>query len=153
MINDLVPRDHCRRPVVEASHLKGLMKAEFHAMSAHLGWDQSVETRIFGGHGLPADAARIGLQAAFHLTDAVAEDSPHTVLVTRTAVEESGVAKDASLRTTEAIPVGTTFKGELHTDAVDGSLEDLAWRLSLTAIRDWRQQEPRVRSLSCRDQE
>ena len=75
------------------------------------------------------------MQAAFHLTDAVAEDSPHTVLVTRTAVEESGVAKDASLRTTEAIPVGTTFKGELHTDAVDGSLEDLAWRLSLTAIR------------------
>ena len=51
VINDLVPRDHCRRPVVEASHLKGLMKAEFHAMSAHLGWDQSVETRIFGGHG------------------------------------------------------------------------------------------------------
>ena len=86
LINELVPRDHSRRPVLLATHVKGLMRESFrHAMSS-LGWNDDLEPRVFGS----PDETRPDVQSAFRLTDASATNGQDTLLVSRTAVEDTG---------------------------------------------------------------
>ncbi len=134
VINELVPRDHRRRPIIPGSHIKGLMRQVLCDMAAQLRWEEDLGTRVLGGHDLPEDQSRNGIEGAFQIGDAVAESLSETQLVTRTAVEDSGVAKDTSLRTTESVPLGTVFHGVVHPCVPEGCVEDLAWRLALLSI-------------------
>jgi hypothetical protein len=131
LINSLVPRNHWRKPVIQASHIKGLMREALREMAAPLGWPHTLEARVFGLR----DEGRPGIDAVIRLTDAVATTIPERSFVTRTSVEQqTGVAKDTSLRTTESIPLGTVFIGEIFSAAEPGSVEELAWRLALLTI-------------------
>jgi hypothetical protein len=130
VVNQIIPRDHRGQPMIPASHVKGLMRAALQDIAGPLGWDQELETRVFGCR----DESRPGIEAAIRLTDATAKGNPATNLVTRTSVGEAGVAKDASLRTTESISLGTEFSGEVHSSVKDGCVEDIAWRLALLAV-------------------
>jgi CRISPR/Cas system CSM-associated protein Csm3 (group 7 of RAMP superfamily) len=130
VVNELVPRDHQRRPILPASHIKGLMRAALRDIAGGLGWTDEIEAAVFGS----PDESRPGVEAAMRLSDAVAVGTTRTNLVTRTAVEESGVARDQTLRTTESVPVGTEFTGRIQTNIHPGTVKDLAWRLALLAI-------------------
>lgn len=130
VVNELVPRDHRRRPILPASHLKGLMRAAWREIADSLGWSTDIESAVFGS----PDQSGPGKEAAVQMSDAVATTPVQTNLLTRTAVDEAGVGRDQSLRTTEAVPVGTRFTGQIHTQAASGTVEDLAWRLALLAV-------------------
>ena len=130
VVNELIPRDHGGRAVLPASHIKGLMRAGLQEVAASLGWPQEVVASVFG----QSDETRPGCGSAVRLTDAVAVATTAVRLVTRTAVEESGVARDATLRTTQSIPIGTRFEGEVESSVPEGSSQDLAWRMALLAI-------------------
>ncbi len=130
VVNELVPRDHTRQPMLPASHIKGLMRAALRDIVSGLGWPAQIEAAVFGS----PDESRPGLEAAIRLSDAVVLESVKTNMITRTAVEDSGVASDQTLRTTESVPVGTEFVGRIQAAASPGTVEDLAWRLALLAI-------------------
>lgn len=136
-VNAFAPRNHQGKWVLHASHIKGLMRQALIDLIEALGgdgngaWNAALLDRTFGQR----DERRAGIEAAFRLSDATATSAPATRLVTRTSVDDqTGVAKDTSLRTAESIPAGTVFQGELHSQAEEGSTEDLAWRLALLAI-------------------
>ncbi len=136
LVNDLIPRDHDRAPVIPASHVKGLMRAAFREMANSLGWPEELETRVFGGAALPEDQAAVGAEAAFHIASAHANIDARLLLVTRTAIDaQTGGPEKGSLRTTEAVSVETIFQGQVHTSVTRDSAEDLAWRLALLSIR------------------
>ncbi|MEO8495246.1 MAG: RAMP superfamily CRISPR-associated protein [Planctomycetota bacterium] len=127
--NELIPRNHEGRPVIRASHVKGLMREAYVGMARQFGWDEELEGRVFGfGHRATADDATI------RLLDAVATSDGDRQFVTRTAVGDDGVVVDKSLRTTESVPIGTEFEGQVLSTARVGSAENLAWRLALRSI-------------------
>lgn len=137
IVNVIAPRNHQGTWVLNASHVKGLMRQALIDLIEALGesgngtWNEALLDRTFGQR----DERRAGVEAAFRLTDATATCARATCLVTRTSVDgQTGVAKDTSLRTAESIPVDTVFQGELHSQAAEGSAEDIAWRLALLAI-------------------
>ncbi|MCO6454200.1 MAG: hypothetical protein J5I93_02690 [Pirellulaceae bacterium] len=139
VINQLVPRDHWGRPVIRASHVKGLMRQQLRELIRDLGWDATLDKWVFGGEKLNEDAAGVGAAATFQVADAVAEPGAQghsaTGLVTRTQVDDkTGVASDATLRTTERVASGTVFRGAVHSDQPVDSVADLAWRLALLSI-------------------
>ena len=131
IINDLAPRDQWRKPVLRASHVKGLMRQALKDIAEPLAWDDALEARVFG---VP-DETELGIESSFRLTDAVATANPSSSLVSRTALHpDTGTATEQTLRTTESIPVGTVFTGTLYTSVKPDSVEDLAWRLALLAV-------------------
>lgn len=131
VVNDWVPRDHRGQSIIPASHVKGLMRAALAEIVAVRGWPTELVASVFGG----PDEVRPGVASAVRLGNAVSKShSDAKRLVTRTAVSDSGVAEDQTLRTAESLSVGTTFEGRIHSDAEAGSTNDLAWRLSLLSI-------------------
>ncbi len=131
IVNDLIPRDHRRRPVIQASHIKGLMRDGLEAICRYRSWSRDVVANVFGYE----DSSDPEAEALIRLTDAVCNAEPSIKFVTRTAIsEESGSAKDKSLRTTEAIGTGSNFHGELYASTEKDSPDDLAWRLALLSI-------------------
>jgi len=130
-VNDYVPRDHRGRPVLNASHIKGLMRAELSTILASLGQSAAVIAELFG---IP-DATSPQTGSRIRLTDATAGSNVATHFISRTAIGPAGTAADQSLRTQEAIPVGTLFSGKLFISAPIDSSVDLAARLSLLSIR------------------
>jgi len=127
--NELIPRDHEGRPVIRASHVKGLMREAFVGMAKQFGWDGELEARVFGFGHCSTDA-----DAAIRLTDAAASGDGERRFITRTAVGERGVVVDKSLRTTESVPIGTIFQGKVFSTAQEGTATDLAWRLAIRSI-------------------
>ena len=65
-LDELVPRDAEHRPVLSASHLKGLMRDQLLLAARSLEWEEDFLIRIFGG---PQEGGA-DLEAVFHLQDA-----------------------------------------------------------------------------------
>jgi len=134
-VDQFVPRNVSGQLVIPASHIKGLMREELKTIQNLRGWAADVESGVLGmpyEREIPGDSL---LESVVRLTDAVAKSAPKTLLITRTAVEETGTARDTSLRTTEAIPVGTKFHGKMFFRHKPNDAEDVAARLALLSIR------------------
>ena len=139
IINDRVPRNKDGKPIIPATHLKGLMREELQKL-------ELLFKEIFGdnfaneclGQPGPLDGSsdgENGQQACFFITDAEAKTNVETSFVSRTALDEnSGTARETSLRTTERIPVGTTFHGKLILNVSRESRKGIAVQLALLSI-------------------
>jgi len=142
-VNDYVTRDSNRRPIVRASHIKGVLRATLTESLGCLG-REAVINSILGSQGYNVIAAPSNqdliTSGACHFSDAVldekstpAETDP-VLLISRTAIDsQTGTAQNTSLRTTEAIRCGTRFNGRVHYQGV-GESDDII-RLGLLSIR------------------
>jgi hypothetical protein len=132
LVNDLIPRDEIGRPVLPASHIKGLMRAALVEMCEARGWSRELIVRVFG----KPEHVAVDEYSAFTLTSAAAmQYDCQQQFVVRTAVGEAGIALVNSLRTTEFVSSETEFSGCLYISSEENSVEDLACRLSLLSIR------------------
>lgn len=132
VVNAFIPRNFRGLPVVHSSHVKGLMRASLQDVCDSLSWGNELVEQVFG----VSDDQEPGRVSTLRVHDAEVSQAVAKKLVTRTAIDsDSGVAKDASLRTSEAIPIGTEFVGNIESHADLHSVEDIAWRLSLLSIR------------------
>jgi hypothetical protein len=129
VLNEIVPRDAWGRPMLDGTHIKGLMSQALRDIAVEL-WHPAILKELFGQphiHGLEgASLIRVGA--------ATAPADTAIRMVTRTAVSDAGTAQDRTLRTTEVAPVGTVYEGVIETSLEPGSAHDLAWRLALLSI-------------------
>jgi len=111
LINKLVPRDSKGRIIIPASHIKGLMRDNLNTIADDLNSKELslLIKKVFGTPG----GIKENNEGILYLSDAKSDVSA-SIFISRTSLNEYGVAKDTSLRTTEAIPVGTIFKGSVH---------------------------------------
>lgn len=131
-VNQFIPRSFRGAPVVLSSHLKGLMRASLQDICDSLSWGNELVDQVFGVR----DDREPGRVSMLFVQHAEANERTAKKLVARTAIDgESGITKDTSLRTSEAISIDTKFSGTIESRAVAGSVEDLAWRLALLSIR------------------
>ena len=129
IINDFVPRTADGHPCLQASHLRGLIRQNLYDLEEHHQWP-GLSDIVLGAPGIDGSAGHAG---AIHFTDAAAETNS-TALVSRTAINQWGTARETSLRTVELIPAGTQLRGHLTIEATPGSVIDLAARLALLMI-------------------
>jgi len=136
LINSLLPRNIDGNFIIPASHIKGVMRDLFENIGENL-FNISVKkvsSLLFGSSGCVNDD---GQDAVFNLTDAQPEDLSKGIkplLITRTALDENGIAIDHSLRTTEAFPAGTILQGSLFVNAEKDSLIDIAIKFALKSV-------------------
>ncbi len=104
----LLPRDSSGRIILPASHLKGVIRENLEKFPADIIPRQAV-TDLFGHEGTN--------NGKFYLNDAVASERTATISITRTELNRHGVAKETSLRTSEAVASGTQFSGMMFPDA------------------------------------
>ena len=137
LVNGFLTRDHMDRPVVRASHVKGLMRERLRKIAwLTLGPGETtpaetLEQAVFGKEGMESDD---GAPSRVQLSDLVVQGDVASVTITRTALGELGTVKGTSLRTDEALPCGTTLAGTLHVEASPGTAIDLAARLALRSV-------------------
>ena len=162
MVNDFVPRDVNNQPYIPASHIKGLMRERSVHMFDCLNMEKAFIGQVFGTRyykvldtndgSVKTSAVKCGPfkgESLFRISDALLKQEDNkqkdgtergdtekskTLFVSRTALDKSGVAKESSLRTNEAIAVGTVFHGELTVDAPKDSAADLMVRIGLLSI-------------------
>lgn len=116
LLNSMLPRNAANQIVIPAAHLKGLMREHLHNLLQPFRQDaEKVCSHLFGSSGEEDAGAFPGI---LHLTDAVAEENASVLTITRTKLE-NGRAKDQSLRTSEALAVGSVLKGTIHCDSSD----------------------------------
>ncbi len=134
LVQGVLPRGAQGRPMVPASHLRGLLRDRLEFLADRLGWDPTLVEDLLGAGGVDGDDGRPGRLRLGDLR--LSEDDPGdgVLEVTRTAVAPTGTVVSGSLRTTEALSVGRRLSGVLHLDAESGSAPDLAVRLGLRAI-------------------
>ena len=152
IVNDLVPRDVDGLPVLPASHIKGLMRAalreivkprssdwsSFLNLAVGQSCSDGLIDRVFGQE----DERRPDAEGRLRFADAEIalakrkkkSEKTLTHTVSRTSLSENGIAKDTSLRTTEAVHKGTIFSGKIHCEFDESTVEGIAWRLALMSI-------------------
>jgi hypothetical protein len=131
LLADVVSRDHSGRPVLRATHLKGLMRDRLAAIAQTRGWNAGLADAVLGRPGTEGDD---GTSGAFCISDAIAAADAKVRTTTRTAVGELGTVVGKTLRTTEAVAAESVFRGTLSIDAAPDTALDLAARLALLAI-------------------
>ncbi len=134
VVNDYVPRDQRDRPVLRATHLKGLLREAIDEVATLRGWDS---VRVLDGpFGRPGAGGDDGLAGALLFSDAVLEgEAPAPLFVSRTALNpQTGTARGMSLRTVEAVRRGTRFRGSVRISGEDPSLAELVVRLALLIL-------------------
>lgn len=129
LVDGLVARDINGNPVIPASHIKGLMRQAVKDLPCAVisNEKKSALLKFFGTAGEKREFGSL-----FSITDGLCVDAK-TRLISRTALNENGVAKDSSLRTNEAIAAGSAFKGEIHLLSESKAL-DLLVRYALLSI-------------------
>lgn len=132
LLNSLVPRDAGHQPYIPASHVKGLMRDRFRMLTSVLLPDiaERMEDALFGREGQAGDE---GICGSIRLSDARGKDVK-TIRLTRTALGESGTAQGHTLRTTEAMSVGSTFEGALSVEGEDDGWMAIGARLALLSV-------------------
>jgi len=131
-LDGLLPRDAEGRPIIPASHLKGLLRERLEALGALRGWPDGLLDALLG---TPGEGGGDGTPSRLRLTDASPRGGdPGVITITRTAIGAYGTAQPGSLRTVEALSAGTTLTAKAWVDdTADGALDLLA-RLGLMAI-------------------
>ncbi|MBO5438977.1 MAG: hypothetical protein J6A23_15065, partial [Thermoguttaceae bacterium] len=131
-VNDHVPRGMNGRPLCPGAHLKGLMRESLLDIFGNLGLDAAIVQYVLGSS---FDVGKMDAESEIKLTDAAADEGTGpTLLVTRTALDEYGTAKETSLRTDEAVRTGTVFRGKVLSNLLPASLEECVWQLGLLSI-------------------
>lgn len=130
-VNDFVPRNAHNEPILPGAHLKGLMRENLAEMFRCLGWNTEILDFIFGKSFEQDDPFA---ESFIQITDAEPDKSVKTFFVSRTKLDEAGCAEDGSLRTVEAIPVGTVFRGKIYSHLAENSLEEKVWQLGFLSI-------------------
>ena len=141
LVNDLIPRDHEGRPVIPASHLKGLVR-QWLIDLAHIR-DYPLDSFVAGVLGHPGDSigeqGNDGCESVVVFEDLQVSDDSQTEpaksrIITRTALNEFGTVERNSLRTNEALAVGTRFRGQIYVRTESGTWQDLAVRSALLSL-------------------
>ncbi len=104
LVDSLLPRDINNNVIITATHLKGLIRENLEKYAGKF-ISPLVLINLFGEEGATTGAL-------FHIDNAIAEESK-VIQITRTKLNEYGTAEDESLRTTEAVAMGTSFTGTL----------------------------------------
>jgi len=102
LIDSLLPRDTDNRVFLPATHLKGIIRENLEKMP-HEAVPLKVVGDLFGKTGCNG--------SLFHIENAVAPCDADIIEITRTRLNQFGVANPGSLRTGEAVALGTEFKG------------------------------------------
>ena len=131
LLDDTISRDHRGWPVLWASHLKGLMRDCLSRIGDQRSWSRGLDEQVFGRPGIQGND---GLAGLIRVSDATPEKPSHIRTITRTALNDLGTADGSTLRTSEAVPAGTVFCGQLEVDSDKDDAVDLAARLSLLAL-------------------
>ncbi|MFO0695990.1 MAG: hypothetical protein U0230_20675 [Polyangiales bacterium] len=133
LVDDLLPRDERGRPTLRASHLKGLVRDLLEEVVDVREWDRArlVEAIL----GRPGEEGDDGVAAGASFTDAklVGHGERASRTITRTALADTGVAHDGTLRTSEALAAGSKLRGSVHLSSSDPAAE-LAIRLALASL-------------------
>ena len=132
LINSVVPRNIDGYPIIGASHLKGLMRQNLVDMLSALFPEQAEEATgvVLGCAGADGND---GSPSAIALSDAVA-DKKNVITITRTSLNEYGTADDGSLRSVQAVPVGTVYSGMLMVNSKKDSIEEKLALLALLSV-------------------
>jgi CRISPR/Cas system CSM-associated protein Csm3 (group 7 of RAMP superfamily) len=137
LVNSLVPRNRAGMPIIPASHIKGLMRDHLNDIATILNNNgmKNLISQCFGKDG----AADTGLALIISIADLVPiipnkTNNLQTLTISRTKITKEGTAADASLRTVEAIPVGTIFKGKIQIAGTPSKASDLLLRIGLLSI-------------------
>lgn len=134
-VNDFVPRNAQNEPILPGAHLKGLMRENLAEMFRCLGWNLEILDFIFGKSFDQDDPFAESLIQITDAEPAAPEKKPvKTFFVSRTKLDDAGCAEDGSLRTVEAIPVGTVFRGKIYSHLAENSLEEKVWQLGFLSI-------------------
>lgn len=136
-IDDYVARDHRGRPVVRATHIKGIVRTILEGVDADIGLGGDLADRVLGRPGVVQDdgPGDCGAAARFIITDAVCDEAPSVTTRTRTALDpETGTVRAMTLRTVEAVPAGTEFRGRVTLNGEPGDPLDVALRFGLLAM-------------------
>ena len=130
LIDGLVARNVDGNPVIPASHIKGLMRQAVKDLPGMVVTDDT-KKKFLDVFGVPGIQRENG--ALFSVTDACVDGEATTRLISRTEIDDNGVAKDSSLRTNEAISAGCKFSGNVHLN-VESKFVDLLVRYSLLSV-------------------
>jgi CRISPR/Cas system CSM-associated protein Csm3 (group 7 of RAMP superfamily) len=132
LIDDLVPRDERGRPMIPASHVKGLLRQSLLDIADLRNWDRLFVERLLGA---PGDAATDGVQGLARFSDLRCDAAPSVALITRTAIDAvTSTKRDGSLRTTECIAVGSEFRGQVWIDGSQSRWAPLMLELALASL-------------------
>lgn len=131
LIDSMITRDINGTPIIRASHLKGVMRQTLIDTISLLGHVKSpLVKNVFGS--TPKEEIDCG--ALFSLSDAVLTNDGSVMIVTRTKINNHGVAESGSLRSSEMVANGSEFLGKCYIDAEAGAVEELAVRFALIAL-------------------
>jgi len=131
LIDSLVSRDVDGRPNLRASHVKGLMRACLSDTMVILGYQSTPLVRnLFGSFHDDKEEAEGLITVGDFSTSKQAEVG----VLTKTAIDENGVADSGTLRSVEAVAAGTVFLGKLRVRTKPDSPEALAAKLAFLSI-------------------
>ena len=125
-LDQCLPRDLDGRPMLQASHVKGLMLDALRQISQERNWPRELEAAVFGA----PDAAYSRVQVG----DACLAPEAIPLTISRTAVAPDGSKRTGSLRTVEALPCGNVLTAPLRLDCQAGDAVDLAGRLAALSV-------------------
>lgn len=131
LLDAIAPRNLKGNFVIPASHIKGLLRQSLMDAMELLPEQAKAACGKMLGHA--GENAEVGGLVA--LTEAVSEKS-ESVVISRTSINEYGTAKKGSLRTTEAVPVGTEFRGSITADVPEKSGYEYLLKFALLSIME-----------------
>ena len=136
LINNSVPRDHLGKPIVPASHVKGLLRQSLLDLAAIRGYPPDVFlAEVLGKPGTSTDDVGCdGTESIVFIETLHISKCTPTRLVTRTAINSDGIIDKGSLRTNESLAVGSKFEGYIYVRARPDSWPDLALRVALLSL-------------------
>jgi CRISPR/Cas system CSM-associated protein Csm3 (group 7 of RAMP superfamily) len=132
LINSLVPRNLEGKPIIPASHIKGLMRDHLEKIANDLGKNdlKRLVSQCFGEEGNSDSTSAMTIS----ISDLLPEGTANTHTISRTKLSECGTASDTSLRTGEAISAGSVFTGTIRITGQSSLASDLLLRLGLLSI-------------------
>ena len=131
LLNSLLPRGTEGEVIIPASHLKGIMRENLFRLLSPFRKDADKLCSFLFGNG--GENSGSGISSLLHVSNAAAAPECRIQHVTRTAINEDGVADENSLRTVEALATGSCLKGKLSCLSDEPYFSDLC-RLALMSI-------------------
>ena len=131
-LNSLLPVNEEGKVEIPASHLKGIMRENLYNILFSLKSEEDAKKICGCLFGRACDDGEDGNIGLVHLTGAVLLGEKKTLTITRTAIDENGMAADTSLRMTEALAKGSVLKGSISCDDDNPVVEKLALLASLS---------------------